>query len=380
MQALTDSKGKGVTHDFFIDFESKYNTTRHKQHNRAESSYASFCAWMVLSPFPSSLLLLLLLLCSPSFRFGSLCSHSFLSGAAPTPAEQEIFDRVQAVLGRSDSVLEALRNYSGTGDSIRNAISNPKDEGMQTVAWDTVSPLVAQLKSHFDYSAEVEGVLPVLLGGLCGEGNPEESLATKQALAKQCAELLSFVLKFDDLKMNNPNIQNDFSYYRRTLSRMKMKDPNADETAVVNNEQANRMSLFYAYPTPMLKVVSEATTKFVSENKDIPIGNTTDTLAIMASVCRIMIEQPAYHDRFTNPSETLTFCQRVMVACVIVYDHVHMVGAFSKKNKAIDMARTIKAVIMHENPNTNNLLNALRFSTKHLNDDDTSKSVKSLLA
>lgn len=83
----------------------------------------------------------------------------------------------------------------------------------------------------------------------------------------------------------------------RTLSRMKMKDPTADESAVVNNEQANRMSLFYAYPTPMLKVVSEATTKFVSENKDIPIGNTTDTLAIMASVCRIMIEQPAYHDR-----------------------------------------------------------------------------------
>lgn len=322
LNALSDSKGKGVTHDFFIDFES----------------------------------------------------------AVPTPAEQEIFDLVQAVLGRSNEVLEALGGYSGAGDSIRNAISNPKDEAMQTEAWDTVSPLVASLKSFYDYSAEVEGVLPVLLGGLCGDANPEESLASKQALAKQCAELLSFVLKFDDLKMNNPAIQNDFSYYRRTLSRMKMKDPTADESAVVNNEQANRMSLFYAYPTPMLKVVSEATTKFVSENKDIPIGNTTDTLAIMASVCRIMIEQPAYHDRFTNPSETLFFCQRVMVACVILYDHVHISGAFSKKNDAINMARTVKAVQLHENPTTENLLNALRYTTKHLNDDDTPKSIKSLLA
>jgi hypothetical protein len=61
------------------------------------------------------------------------------------------------------------------------------------------------------------------------------------------AQVLSFVLKFDDLKMNNPSVQNDFSYYRRTLSRMKMKDPGSDDRAVVNNEQANRMSLFYAY-------------------------------------------------------------------------------------------------------------------------------------
>jgi hypothetical protein len=29
------------------------------------------------------------------------------------------------------------------------------------------------------------------------------------------------VLKFDDLKMTNPAIQNDFSFYRRNISRMK---------------------------------------------------------------------------------------------------------------------------------------------------------------
>lgn len=45
-----------------------------------------------------------------------------------------------------------------------------------------------------------------------------------QALSKQLAEILRFVLKFDDLKMNNSAIQNDFSYYRRTLNRMKMNN------------------------------------------------------------------------------------------------------------------------------------------------------------
>lgn len=30
--------------------------------------------------------------------------------------------------------------------------------------------------------------------------------------------------------------------------------------------------------------------------------------------------------------------QRVMVGCIILYDHVHLVGAFSKKNPAIDVS------------------------------------------
>ena len=240
-------------------------------------------------------------------------------------------------------------------------------------------PLVSKLKSFHDYAFEMEAVLPILLESLTA-GKPVETLEQRQACAKLCAELLSFVLKFDDLKMNNPAIQNDFSYYRRTLSRMKMKDPSSDDSAVVNNEEANRMSLFYASPTPMLKRFSETTTKFVSENKTIPVENTTDTLAIMSTVCQIMITNSGYHDKFKDKSKTIQFCQRVMVAAVIVYDHVHVFGAFSKKNSAIDIKGTIKATQMHDNPDQENLLNALRYTTKHLNDEDTPKAIKTMLA
>jgi len=55
-------------------------------------------------------------------------------------------------------------------------------------------------------------------------GDPIKNLEEKQAVTKQFADLLHFILVFDDLKMNNSNIQNDFSYYRRTLSRIKMSD------------------------------------------------------------------------------------------------------------------------------------------------------------
>lgn len=41
----------------------------------------------------------------------------------------------------------------------------------------------------------------------------------------------------------------------------------------VNNELANRISLFYADATPMLKALSDGTTKFVSEvrNTSLPV-------------------------------------------------------------------------------------------------------------
>jgi len=62
--------------------------------------------------------------------------------------------------------------------------------------------------------------------------------------------------------MVNPAIQNDFSYYRRTLNRMKTQQK--DVNIKVRDELANRMSLFYAYPTPMMKVLSETTAGFLT--------------------------------------------------------------------------------------------------------------------
>ena len=159
-----------------------------------------------------------------------------------------------------------------------------------------------------------------------GNLTPREHLQMQQATVKQFAEILDFVLKFDDLKMSNPSIQNDFSYYRRTLNRRRMEDqplqtpdPVSPQSAapsspplsmsndgvivggdcgqqrnkqILSNELANRMSFFYAQATPMLKVLSDTTSKFVRDNAALPIENTTETLSTMSQVCQRMIENP----------------------------------------------------------------------------------------
>lgn len=161
-------------------------------------------------------------------------------------------------------------------------------------------------------------MLSQLVGGRL---NPTQHLETQQALVKQLAEILEFVLKFDEFKvsfvgllvslltnrnfvvfffiliknyglivfqMKTPAIQNDFSYYRRTVSRQRIENTSQ---MLVSTELANRMSLFYAHATPMLKVLSEATSKFVRDNAD-DVDNTTETLGTMAKVCLRMLENP----------------------------------------------------------------------------------------
>lgn len=92
-------------------------------------------------------------------------------------------------------------------------------------------------------------MFPKLLTALFSAGQASTNLEGQQALAKQLADILAFVLRFDDAKMVNPAIQNDFSYYRRSLNKQKNK-----VEVKIKDELANRMSLFFAYPTPMLKV------------------------------------------------------------------------------------------------------------------------------
>ncbi|NXK18835.1 FA49B protein, partial [Arenaria interpres] len=301
--------------------------------------------------------------------------------AQPTEAETAVWNQVNAVLEEAQAVLAELQSYTGAGQEIREVGWGRPGHGAGAVLpCASVFPAGEVHRSGTGTRGALspENALRSLLEALTSPPYaPTQHLEREQALAKQFAEILHFTLSFDELKMTNPAIQNDFSYYRRTISRNRINNLQLDAESEVNNEMANRMSLFYAEATPMLKTLSNATTKFVSENKTLPIEDTTDCLSTMACVCRVMLETPEYRSRFTN-TETLLFCMRVMVGVIILYDHVHPVGAFAKTSK-IDMKGCIKVLKDQPSTSTEGLLNALRYTTRHLNDDTTSKQIRALL-
>lgn len=302
--------------------------------------------------------------------------------AEPTVEEAEVHGKVAMVLAKAPEIIADLRNYKGAGEQIREAISNPKSEKHQEQAWKAVCPSVLLLRKFYEFALELETSLCDLLTVLCSPNMVAlQHLETQQAITKQFAEILHFTLSFDDLKMTNPAIQNDFSYYRRTLNRRRMEGDNETASSAdgieLPDDIANRMSLFYANPTPMLHTLSGAAEKLLQENPSLTLENMTNCFSTMASVCRVINENSEYHSRFQS-EETQLFCLRVMVGVIILYDHVHPVGAFAKK-AAIDMKSSIKLIKEHPKM-AESLLNALRYSTKHFNEETTPKATKDLLS
>merc|ERR1711963_784777 len=293
----------------------------------------------------------------------------FENAVPKSDAEKEVYEQVAAVLSKGSDTLAKLQGFAGCEEFIRRAITNPSPD-TEEEAWNAVLPAVEQLKEFYDYSLELESVFPKLLVALCKD-DPKNSLGDQQALAKQLADVFDFVLRFDDLKMVNPAIQNDFSYYRRTLNRMKLSKK--DFNISIRDELANRMSLFFAYPTPMMNVINETTVKFLSQGDGVPRENVTDALATMANVCQEMVQKGNFQNKETN-----MFCLRSMTGSIILFDHLHSTGAFSRKSP-IHIKGCITALKNFPGGSPDGLLNALRFTTQHLSDPDTPANIKHML-
>eukprot|EP00732_Lithocolla_globosa_P005264 Lithocolla_globosa_v1_NODE_5339_length_1258_cov_20.252702.p1 type:complete len:321 gc:universal NODE_5339_length_1258_cov_20.252702:1091-129(-) len=294
--------------------------------------------------------------------------------AKPTDAEKEVYSSVEEVISKGSGLLETLQNYTGQAAAISKAISSPSKE-TEEAAWNAVVPQVIILKDFYEYSTKLDECIPKLLQELCS-GNVIQKLEERQATAKLFADLLHFVLLFDDLKMTTPSIQNDFSYYRRTLSRLKMTDAQGEnmQQLAVRDELANYMTLFFAVPTPMLNAISTSTSNFVNSGSSVPSENVTECLATMASICYNAVAENKFEQKSTE-----LYCLRVMVGVIILYDHIHPEGAFCKTS-SINIKQSIKLIQGIKMPEGDGLLNALRYTTKHLNDDDTPKQIKALLA
>ncbi|KFO24077.1 Protein FAM49A [Fukomys damarensis] len=78
--------------------------------------------------------------------------------------------------------------------------------------------------------------------------------------------------------------------------------------------------------------------------------------------------------------ETLMFCMKVIVggSSSSMTNHMHPMGAFFKTCR-INMKGYIKVLKEQAPDSMEGLLNALRFTTKHLNDESTSKQIPAML-
>ncbi|ORZ10207.1 hypothetical protein BCR42DRAFT_494694 [Absidia repens] len=295
-----------------------------------------------------------------------------IENASPSSDELTLYHELASQLVEpSQPLLKALERYQPSSDVIRNAIATPSPEN-ENLAWEAVLPTVDMLREMYDYADHLQEGIPRLLGILC-QGDVNQNLQTHQGLTKLFADVLDFVFEFDHLKMQNPTLQNDFSYYRRMLQRGRYSSNNDDEVsdlrnAMVEDDQANKISLFIAYPTPMLKCVIDTTTDYVKKNRlQKGVG---ECLAAVWSTCFYTV-----HKKKTQRPEVSAFCLKVMVVTIILYDHIDPNGI---KN-SVKMIQTINMLDIPTDSSASNLMSALRYNSKHLNDDKTPKGVRNMV-
>eukprot|EP00033_Pygsuia_biforma_P000663 GCRY01000780.1.p1 GENE.GCRY01000780.1~~GCRY01000780.1.p1 ORF type:complete len:310 (+),score=36.01 GCRY01000780.1:124-1053(+) len=289
-----------------------------------------------------------------------------LEGSQPTENEAKLFAKMNTILEKAPPILKDLKNYKGCSELIRKYISSA--ESFESESWKEIDDNIQKLKKFYDFSEELGSAVIELLLPL--SSSDIEGLTSQQAIARQLCLLFDFVLKFDDLKMTTPAIQNDFSFYRRENSKQKAKDSGVSFSSM-SNEVANKMSLFYAYPTPMMKCITDTISMFLSKQDEVR-SNILSCLALFANICYSMVEKKRVSD-----SDLCIFCLRSMTASIVLYDHISELGAFSKKSPIQIKNCVLK---LKENENTTSLFNVIRFTSKHLNDAETPSSIQALFS
>jgi len=250
---------------------------------------------------------------SPSFTF-DLTSE-------PTQSEKSIHDQVQVVIDNHPKIIQQMQAYKGCTEYIQRAISQPTDENKQ-ICWAQLSPSVEILKEFYLHAESLAKVFPILLDALCSPADVEQAFSSQQALTKQMAGVFDFCMSYDELKMSNPAISNDFSYYRRQMSAMRMSGGSETKTGITD-EMANKMSLFYAFPTPMLNLVKNC---IQSDKLKIDKERLLSGLALVANVCYNLVEKK----KLTN-AKLIMFCLRAAVGATILVDSLFDPGLFHPK-------------------------------------------------
>ncbi|KAL7715996.1 CYRIA/CYRIB Rac1 binding domain-containing protein [Entamoeba marina] len=282
---------------------------------------------------------------------------------------------ILSIFQSATKIIDEISNFRGNDGLVREAITNPSQEN-EIAVWKAVGPQALMLHQWHLFALELEVEFDKLVSTLAN-ADAKISLTNFPALCKQFGLALDFVLQFDTNKLSNSGIQNDFSYYRRTLNRMKKNFP--DSEYILKDDEANKMAMFFASPSPMIKLLTDYVHNKTFMNKPIEIReNFEELLSLLANVCHDMVDSGVFENIETN-----YFCLRVMAGCIVLYDTVCITGAFSKKSKirvreCIVLLKRYKRGDVKTEEQTDLLLNTIRFTAK-VNAPDVPGTIKGLL-
>jgi len=270
-----------------------------------------------------------------------------LPNAKPTELETKVYERVRVVLSRGEDVCRMIEDYKGCQDLARKAMSSPTPDN-EELAFAALLGAVEYIDAIFQQARSLEEVVPLLLDALSASPREEKdkgklSVASCQSLSASFALILDLSLRFDQIRMRQPFISNDFAFYRRLLPKFSR-----DQRVRIKDDDAGGMALFTAEYTPMMNAVCRSASR--------ASGKANDVMAILANSCYKMLK----HNKL--PPEYHLLAARAMAGATIVFDHVDEIGVFSKSSPV--RVTQIVTMLKTNFKEHQSLLNGIQFTTK----------------
>lgn len=332
------------------------------------------------------------------------------------PVDAALFAECRKLLQTCEEMQASIDNYEGAMQEIKVAMSAQQntDEQKEAIrdALNKVIPNAALCQSWMQFAQKVSKFLtkrllprlsaPIIANETHKEEEEEEepqemeqedinyndeeekkqekesekvselTILTHQALVHELALILDFLITFDQKKMMQPQIQNDFSFYKRSLSKQN-EAYLSDLEWSVSNEKAGFVSMFLAQAIPLQK---EVATQLANNQQSLKV------LAIFCNACLDLLKE----NKFTEDEESQWLALRAMTAAFVIYDHGNANGAFQRNSHT--KAQKVISMIAHdyvtlygekEHEDIKGLVNIIKFATMHFNDAGTSASIKNLL-
>ncbi|GMH55362.1 hypothetical protein TrRE_jg11322, partial [Triparma retinervis] len=263
-------------------------------------------------------------------------------------------------------VLEWLNSYKPCLEPIRKALSTPSDMELQQEAFTALTGNVKKTDEFYRKAGAVADYLPTVLGELGGEGCIMQDLW----MARRLVELLALIYDVDQKKMMCPGLQNDFSFYRRSVGKFQSQ-------ASVSETSANQISMWIAEAGPTTAGAGEALKKAGGRASDGPVHM---ALAKVANMCAWIVAK----DQEMGSTEKAQLLM-AMVECMILFDRSSSRGVFVRTSGV--MVRKCLAVLKEEGESGGGrnagvvvgLKNGVKYSTLHFRDAATPGFVEDLL-
>ena len=278
----------------------------------------------------------------------------------------QLEDRVLSACSSIDnveSIIDEFASYNDSHDLVTAATMNPQPETL-TPAWEDVYPKVVFMSRFYDYCENLTNQIVCLFSFLMSNREEQgmDAMNAHPAIAVTLIKYLSKVIYIDSIRITLPNMLMDLAFFRRVATRMS----NSPETQALYQKSA-KISMFLGPGAPTITRLIELS-QIAFETDDQTNKSFLMILGSLINICAANVRDSVDDDGN---------CLKAMTAAFLIYDEMNKDGAFqSKADFAVIQALN---VLVHYQPQQTNLVNTIKYSSKHLNDKNTIPQVKTLL-